>query len=267
MGSDTNINITMVPKGSGFSVIYRPYFPDTTGTPPFTCLSTTKVTNLNADYLDGYTSADFVLATVPSMFAKAIITGTGVYLPASTTIAAANGASAGTGGLEVVSQGTGGTAGASFMTFLKPGAYGAHFGLDTDNKWKVGGYSMGAVSYEIFHLGNVSTILTSAHVITALGYTPSAASGFPVTVVSGTSQTAVANNHYILTNVASTTVTLPASPTSGDTVWVTWTNSLATNIIARNGQTIMGASEDMTLDASIDGTVQLRFVNGSWRIL
>lgn len=88
-----------------------------------------------------------------------------------------------------------------------------------------------------------------------------------VSVVAGTSQAAVAGAHYILTNVAATTVTLPATPTSGDTVWVTWTNSLATNIISRNGQTIMGLAEDMTLDASTNGTVQLRFVNSSWRLI
>ena len=91
--------------------------------------------------------------------------------------------------------------------------------------------------------------------------------GGPVTVVSGTTQTAVAGNHYVLTNVAATTVTLPASPASGDTVWVTWANTLATNVIARNAQTIMGDATDMTLDASTNGTVQLRFVNSSWRLM
>ena len=88
-----------------------------------------------------------------------------------------------------------------------------------------------------------------------------------VAVVSGTSQAAVAGSHYILTNVAATTVTLPATPASGDTVWVTWTNTLTTNVIARNGQTIMGLAEDMTLDATTNGTVQLRFVSSSWRVL
>ena len=88
-----------------------------------------------------------------------------------------------------------------------------------------------------------------------------------IAVVAGTTQTAVAGSHYILTNVSATTVTLPATPASGDTVWVTWTNTLTTNVIARNGQTIMGVAEDMTLDASTNGTVQLRFVNASWRIL
>ena len=91
--------------------------------------------------------------------------------------------------------------------------------------------------------------------------------GGPVTVVSGTSQNAVAGNHYVLTNVGATTVTLPASPASGDTVWVTWTNTLATNVIARNAQTIMGDASDMTLDAATNGTVQLRYISSSWRLV
>ena len=88
-----------------------------------------------------------------------------------------------------------------------------------------------------------------------------------VELVAGTTQAAVANVHYILTNVSATTVTLPATPASGDAVWATWTNTLTTNVIARNGQTIMGLSEDMALDTSTNGTVQLRFVNSSWRLL
>jgi len=87
-----------------------------------------------------------------------------------------------------------------------------------------------------------------------------------VVVVSGTTQTAAAFSQYVLTNVAATTVTLPASPASGDTVWITVTNGLTTNVIARNGQTIMVVSEDMTID-NANATVELRFVNSSWRLV
>lgn len=45
-------------------------------------------------------------------------------------------------------------ANAAFMVFNRAGTYAAFFGLDTDNKLKVGGYSMGAVAYEILHTGN-----------------------------------------------------------------------------------------------------------------
>jgi hypothetical protein len=87
-----------------------------------------------------------------------------------------------------------------------------------------------------------------------------------IVLVSGTTQTAITDMHYVLTNVAATTLTLPASPVSGDTVAVTPANSLATNVIARNGNTIMGISEDMTLD-SATATVTLRFLNNSWRLI
>lgn len=40
------------------------------------------------------------------------------------------------------------------IQFLRGGQYAAFFGLDTDNKWKVGGYSMGNIAYEIWHGGN-----------------------------------------------------------------------------------------------------------------
>ena len=116
-------------------------------------------------------------------------------------------------------------------------------------------------------LGTNSTQLASTAFVAAAIANVNAQTATVVSVVSGTSQAAVAGAHYILTNVAATTVTLPATPTSGDTVWVTWTNSLATNVIARNAQTIMGLAEDMTLDASTNGTVQMRFVNSSWRLV
>lgn len=91
--------------------------------------------------------------------------------------------------------------------------------------------------------------------------------GGPVVVVAGTAQTAVAGSHYVLTNVSASTLTLPAAPVAGDTVMITWSNTLTTNTINRNGNTIMGLSEDMTLDAATNGNVQLRFVNSSWRVM
>ena len=113
---------------------------------------------------------------------------------------------------------------------------------------------------------NSTKVASTAFVATAIADVNSQTQSV-VATVTGTTQTGVAGTHYILTNVAATTVTLPATPASGDTVWVTWTNSLSTNVIARNGQTIMGLSEDMTLDASTNGTVQLRFVSSSWRLI
>lgn len=114
--------------------------------------------------------------------------------------------------------------------------------------------------------GNNTTNVASTAFVQAAIATVNAQTATTVSVVSGTTQTAVAGSHYVLTNVAATTVTLPASPASADTVWVTAANSLATNVIARNGNTIMGISEDMTLNSAY-ASVQLRYINSSWRIV
>jgi len=48
----------------------------------------------------------------------------------------------------------GNTSASAVIQFLRGTQFAAFFGLDTDNKWKVGGYNMGAVAYEIYHQGN-----------------------------------------------------------------------------------------------------------------
>lgn len=60
------------------------------------------------------------------------------------------------GEIEVRGNGTGG---AAIMTFHRPSQFAAYFGVDADNKWKVGGWSMGAVAYEIVHMGNYTTLM------------------------------------------------------------------------------------------------------------
>jgi hypothetical protein len=86
--------------------------------------------------------------------------------------------------------------------------------------------------------------------------------------VSGTTQAAQANVHYALNNVAATTVTLPASPSVGDVVWVTVCNGLGTNVIAGNANKVMSLDEDMTLD-NANATACLRYINSTlgWRLV
>lgn len=81
-------------------------------------------------------------------------------------------------------------------------------------------------------------------------------------VVTGTTQTAVAGNQYVLTNVAATTVTLPATPAAGDLVWITVGNGLTTNVVARNGSNIQSLAEDLTLNAKY-AAVQMRYINST----
>jgi hypothetical protein len=87
------------------------------------------------------------------------------------------------------------------------------------------------------------------------------AAGLPAVVVtSSTSISAAANIHYVLTSATAATVTLPASPTLSDTIYVTVGNGLTTNVIARNGKNIQGLAEDMTLNSTY-ASAQLRFTN------
>ena len=44
-------------------------------------------------------------------------------------------------------------AGAAMMTFHRPFGFAGYFGIDTDNVWKVGGWSHGANAYQIWHAG------------------------------------------------------------------------------------------------------------------
>lgn len=51
--------------------------------------------------------------------------------------------------------------GAAKISFHRAGAYAAYLGIDTDNQWKVGGWSMGGAAYRIHHDG-IITYSTSA---------------------------------------------------------------------------------------------------------
>lgn len=80
--------------------------------------------------------------------------------------------------------------------------------------------------------------------------------------VTGTTQSAQKDYRYALTNNSVTTVTLPATPTAGDTLYIVICNGLANNVIARNGSNIMGLAEDMTIDIS-NFAFGLTYINAS----
>jgi len=81
----------------------------------------------------------------------------------SSGVSIANGGAGGAIGAEYL--GTGG--GAAAITFHRPGAFAAHFGIDTDSVFRVGGWSFGNASYRVL-LGdaynNNSTILTTGQI-------------------------------------------------------------------------------------------------------
>jgi len=51
---------------------------------------------------------------------------------------------------------------AAYMTFHRPSKYAVRFGLDSDNKLKVGGWSMGNFAYEIVNANNFDTYIGSS---------------------------------------------------------------------------------------------------------
>jgi hypothetical protein len=89
-----------------------------------------------------------------------------------------------------------------------------------------------------------------------------------LSIDSAASITAVAGQHIVCTNVSAVTITLPASPAAGDTVWVTPGNALTTNVIARNSSNIMSLAENMTVN-NASATVALRYINAGlgWRLV
>lgn len=91
----------------------------------------------------------------------------------------------------------------------------------------------------------------------------SSSSGLTMVVVSGTSQTAVSGSMYVCTATGSTTtVTLPAAPSLGNTVAIANFTSRTDLIVERNSLKIMGLAENMTLNRD-QTTVTLRYVNST----
>lgn len=172
--------------------------------------------------------------------------------PSATTAATFN-----SGGTAVISNLSATTFTATSLTLTSPVPIGSGgTGLTstpTNGQLLIGngtGYALATLT-----AGSGMTITNNAGSITL------AAGGLPAVIVtSSTAISAVAGNHYILTATSTATVTLPASPTISDTIYVTNAGSLTTNVIARNGKPIQGIAEDMTLN-SLYASAQLRFTN------
>jgi len=81
------------------------------------------------------------------------------------------------------------------------------------------------------------------------------------TVVVTSNTTAVADRRYFL-NASSITLTLPASPSAGDTVAITEIAGNTDNVLGRNGSNIMSLAEDMTIDSAY-AAFQLQYVDAT----
>lgn len=78
--------------------------------------------------------------------------------------------------------------------------------------------------------------------------------------VVSTNTTAVKSRTYVLT--ASLTLTLPDSPASGDWVRISNRSGTVTAVVGRNGQNIMGVTENMTINV-LHGSITLVFTDST----
>lgn len=76
--------------------------------------------------------------------------------------------------------------------------------------------------------------------------------GLTVTPVSGTTQTAVAGNNYVLNNVAATAVTMPTTLVAGDPVTISPNNGLLTNTVDFGAKTVRFGANTMTGVVTLD---------------
>ena len=138
-------------------------------------------------YFAGFSTGDYYIRSYTNAAAAAIIqtaaSGSwGINISGDVTkVAGTIGNS--TAGQSVSFNGTGGpqimgdTGRAAMMSFHRAGAYAINFGLDTDNVLRVGGWSMGAVSYTMLHSGNYNSYSPTLTGGNASGTWPIAVSG------------------------------------------------------------------------------------------
>jgi len=221
-------------------------------------------TTLSASSTVSGTGFSTYLASPPAIGGTAAAAGSFTSLAYSTTL---------TGGTGVIAIGTnqiykeaGGNIGIGTAT---PGSK-----LDVKGTLRLSGATSGyvglapaavagAVTYTLPSADGTSGQVLQTNGSATLSWATASGGGVPVlSVVTGTTQTAVANNHYVLTNAAATTVTLPSTPTAGDIVWITSRNGRTDNVVARGGSNIQNLAEDLTLDA-LYAAVQMRYINST----
>lgn len=188
---------------------------------------------------------------------------------------------AGTLGYSVATQGiayttvlgpyvTNQSAGAAAISFHRAGVYGVNFGLDTDSVLKVGGWSMGANAYPIYHGGNpqVNIAGNAATATTAgnLSGTPTVPNGTAATTQTyGDDTTKLATDAFVdrLRDVPASTSTTLVISDRGKSVDGTANISIPTNASVNFpvGATISftnTGSSTLTISAVTPGTTTLR---------
>ena len=85
-------------------------------------------------------------------------------------------------------------------------------------------------------------------IITSVSLVQQVAANYVVSTISTNTQ-AIKNTLYVFT--ANLTLTLPATPSDGDSIKISNLSTVATCVLARNGSLIMGVATDLTLDNTV----------------
>jgi hypothetical protein len=144
--------------------------------------------------VNGATKTFAVLQTAQSFTARQVFVG---GVTGNSAMATATGS---LGELETQGNGTG----AAMMSFHRPGAFAAYIGIDTDNVWKVGGWSMGANAYKIMHEGLASGTFLGPFAFTkppSIGAANNASNILELGYTGGTNQAAGIDFHSSATAV------------------------------------------------------------------
>jgi len=114
--------------------------------------------------------------------------------------------------------------------------------------------------------------------ITSSKLAPSLSNSIVSRQVSSTNQQALANNGYLLTNAAPSVVTLPVSPSIGDTIRISGAGAGGWRLAQNSGQSILSLSDALkvgwtpsesnrqwySVASSIDGVKLVAVVNNGW---
>ena len=109
----------------------------------------------------------------------------------------------------------------------------------------IGSHMVMAASLANYEVITIDNITVEAIVTSVDGQTGNVSTNYNAQVISANTN-AEKNNVYVLT--ADLTLTLPASPVAGDSIKISNQSAVATCIVARNGNNIMGIASDLTLD-------------------
>ena len=189
---------------------------------------------LNADLLDGINSTSFVRND-----------GSNTYAVGTQQNFNAQGSGMGSGAANLASLRVGSTgAGAAMMQFERYGSFAAYFGLDTDNNFRVGGYSFGNISYRLWHEGN-----------------DGAGSGLDADLFDGLEATA-----FVRTGVSSTISgdnTLAFGPNANSRILRIGGSTIATN---STESTVVSTNGNLHLDCASGSATYLNYFRGSGTI-